>query len=468
MSKKIRSGKSVATLASAVCLAASGLAHCGGIAPKLLKTTTPLRVETDETPSVSSTPSISSTPSAALRPASKRRDATRDRDGLHRASGPTQPLRVFLGPTAGIETQSGVQQTSGGMPRTNHFFELRNEEDAKTKASAQATPSTTRSALIPPRKNYRLGQIQKNPLVVDVPPKLRQFDLEDRPLVLPESVATDPANGILIAREQPLPEPVIEDLDEALDVLSTETNDETMVRGTARNSGFGMLAIDQIGGHLEPTPTNLSQSDEAPITRYPADMVSQLKSTTNPKPDEVVAKTNPEANDSLRDQLNAFNDYGLIEDETPPLPAPEATPQDSAISKALELFPVESKSEPATPSAEITTKQKLSSTVGSGRQIPMEVDELIAAESRKQAVGDQSDPDAKEPVKKKTTWIQRLVSWPQKGKASPGAVKNSPSATKKSSEASKQETTQPASVPQKRSGGMLDHWLNRNPSSQRF
>ena len=462
MSKKIRSGKSVATLASAVCLAASGLAHCGGIAPKLLKTTTPLRVETGETPSAVTTPS------AALRPAVKRHDAARDSSGLHRASGPTQPLRVFLGPAAGIETQSGVQQTSGGMPRTNHFFELRNEEDAKTTASAQATPSTTRSALIPPRKNYRLGQIQKNPLVVDVPPKLRQFDLQDRPLVLPESVATDPANGILIARDQPLPEPVIEDLDEALDVLSTETNDATMVRGTARNSGFGMLAIDQIGGHLEPTPTNLSQNDEAPITRYPADMVSQIKSTTKPKPDEVVANTNPEANDSLRDQLNAFNDYGLIEDETPPLPAPEATPQDAAISKALELFPVESKPEPVTPSAEITTKQKLSSTVGSGRQIPMEVDELIAAETRKQAVGNQADPDAIEPAKKKTTWIQRLVSWPQKGKASPGSAKDSSSARKKPSAASKQETTQPAAAPQKRSGGMLDQWLNRNQSSQRF
>ncbi|MCA9137808.1 MAG: hypothetical protein KDB00_13645, partial [Planctomycetales bacterium] len=306
MSKRNRHGKSASKLAAALCLISSGTAAAGEIAPTIVKTTTPIRVRS------AAVPTTGSSRHAATIPTAHREESATpvSRSSVEQTSRSNDELRVLLEPDRSVSLNPHMSSGELGAPRTNQFVELRSERPSGPPVGV----STTRSAAVPQRNQTRRGTIQKNPLVVDTPPSLRRFGVDEVPLVLPPTTPTESPADFLVAREQPLPARPVEDLDETLDILSIQDDDELFIRGAARDSGFGMLAIDQIGQNIGSSADGDAGVSYAPVQRYGNDLVL---------PNGLAAGLlSSELDDSLRQQLSTVESNNLVEDDVPPLPSP--------------------------------------------------------------------------------------------------------------------------------------------------
>ena len=164
-----------------------------------------------------------------------------------------------------LDSQETTDSSSPAFARTqvNRFVDL-DSESLRVDTSVPSVEIPIRSI------KQRTGEIRLNGLVADETPKLRRFTPGQR-----SAIARQNASGIrgLVAKEVTMPERPLKNLDQALDALATNTlaNDaasgplttDTTLRSTARRDGFGMLAIDQIGAHLEMQPV---ADQDAPTT----------------------------------------------------------------------------------------------------------------------------------------------------------------------------------------------------------
>lgn len=439
MSLQNRRHSAAAKLASALCiLSAGGGSAIGGNVPKLIRTTSPIRVE----------------PFPGFDQSQPSGQGVEQADSTHSVDPAARELRTLLDPNRSYSVDQEIKQTAGGAPRTNHFVELNSDGVIDTTRNY----SRIRSAAVPQRDAHRRGAIQKNPLVVDSPPELRRFPVDERPLVLPKVDAVD---GILVAREQPLPPQPVADLEAALDVLSTEPDADDAIRGTARSGGFGMLAIDQIGDHLDDQVSTAPSIQHAPLRRFTTDLVLP--------PDEAFGLQSAAVGSSLRQQLGSVEtdsliDESLIDDSTPQLPPPTVSDEEVAIAKSLELFgqAVESSSTAsaaATQNMHGVSGHRVASRSNGSPRVALEVDELLAASSEQQPnVAAEQKPEQQVDVAKPSL-VERFSSWSRRLTSGRQSAENKAVSTRLPSGSSTTETTM---APPKRSGGILTQWLNRS------
>ncbi|MEL6109497.1 MAG: hypothetical protein AAFU85_26100 [Planctomycetota bacterium] len=150
--------------------------------------------------------------------------------------------------------QSTAEPGQIGRTQVNRFVDLTDP----SRRSTSGVPSVE----IPTRRSPEgSGAIRMNGLVADTPPRLRRFTPGQRTAIARHH--RDEIRG-LVAKEVTMPVRPLENLDQALDALSTDasaveqslpTVDESL-RSTARRDGFGMLALDQIGDHMTLRPAN--------------------------------------------------------------------------------------------------------------------------------------------------------------------------------------------------------------------
>ena len=200
-------------------LSPNGILSADGV-PVLVKTNQPIRIEPE-----AAQPAIVVPP---VKFEAQRDDA--DRPGI----------RVHLEPDGWATLNH--RAASGGVPRVNRFVEL----------TESAPMPATRSAAVPQRATSSVGEVRVNRLFVDAPPKLRRFDVEQNHMFPKADVGEVPSKDALVPKNLQLPTRPVEDLDEAVDALALgAVKQGEQVREVARDGGLGMLAIDQIGRHLE-------------------------------------------------------------------------------------------------------------------------------------------------------------------------------------------------------------------------
>ncbi|MEO1529646.1 MAG: hypothetical protein AAFX06_29855 [Planctomycetota bacterium] len=193
-------------------------------------------------------------------------------------------LRGLIAPAE--ETRSEIN----GVARTqiNRFVDLSGEQPRRTRS----VPSIE----IPSRSPKQAGNIQMNGLVADAPPKLRRFTTTQRNAI---ARSRDQDVRDLVAKEVTMPARPLEDLDQALDALSSDqltltppttalpAIPNTPLRSTARRDGFGMLAIDQIGEHLELHRVN---ENSTTATASGADDLRQFLQAPTQRPTMTLAE----------------------------------------------------------------------------------------------------------------------------------------------------------------------------------
>ena len=451
MSQKIRRGKSATKLATALCILSSGVATAGENVPKLVKTTTPIRVK----------PEIMRGTPFALPSSAFSGDLMAISQGqppkLRQVSDQDFGLRGLLEPSLPTRYDEREIKDGRGAQRTNRFVELQSDYPSPKGRKFAAT----RSAAIPRRSQHKTGEIQTNPLVVDAPPTLRRFPVQERPLIVPMHNPDHPADAPLVAREERLSQRKVEDLDQAFDLLSIDSNDEVAIRGAARDGGFGMLAIDQIGEHLSKPADDDPASLYPPVKRFATDLVLPTNK------DQSSAST-------FRDQLIAAAEETIVDQDVPLLPppdesstpdsapAPGSTPTNSIASASdafgqdglLEQTPhpgaAETDSNP-----EVFLDQALRNHSG---KVAMNVDELIAANSTQQNARPSVTTENPSKVAKKPSLAQRLIGWSKKTTTGDKPTRPKPAPTRATSDRTHSKNN---TVRRKQSGGILTQWFNR-------
>lgn len=206
------------------CLVGGPQAWSQGVAPRLVKTTTPVCIQPD-----------SGTPSVELR-----------------------------------SVDAGGSETAGAT-RTNRFFELNSvsgsapSADTATNHAGTMQPAKAPQVIAPPP-----GRIQKNPLIAGAPPKLRRFTIDQTPKVfanntadeIPERLAmretevTEQHTAEQHTAEQHTAEQHTAEQDRWLELISKKAEsgpkpcESDRVRSHAATAPYGPLAIDQIGAPL--------------------------------------------------------------------------------------------------------------------------------------------------------------------------------------------------------------------------
>ncbi|QDV85087.1 hypothetical protein [Planctomycetes bacterium TBK1r] len=424
MSISNRRGKSVAKLAAALCVLSTGVVPADGSElPKLIRTTSPIRV--------------------APVPVEDGEDTSRFAE---------------LGETGttGITDKLPVARSAAIVQRTRN-------------------PQTH-----PLRLDAGRGEPLTNPLVVDAPPKLRRFRVEDYPLVMPTTDSQSSADEAVVDSQNALPARPVAELDAAVDVLSVQANPEPALLGTAINSGFGSLAIDQIGSHLDPPSTSGHAMDYPPLGRFSTDLVL-------PQGQPLGLHT-PGMTSSFREQFGAIDSGHLIEDTSnpvgdavPALPSPTSSAEADAIARSLEVLGQGVTPRAGAAAMEVAMKDR----VNSDGRVALEVEELMAASSP-QPEPSEPELDASSPkpslAEKFVGWSRRLTSGrtssqnksvstrlpSERAASEPSASK--PSASKPSASdlsvgepsAGVTSSRQAAPPSRKRSGGILTQWLNRS------
>ncbi|WP_143543805.1 hypothetical protein [Rhodopirellula sp. MGV] len=182
-------------------------------------------------------------------------------------------LRPLLSPAPATSSlqdvaEKPVNSDIAGVTRINRFVEL-HQYDHRPTQLRHSTPSfqvAQRTATITPEESPT-GVVRRNPMVVDAPPKLHQFHVDDNQLKIPVDPHHQPLAGALVVRQPELPERTVDDIDEVVELLS-EGNDPTFdARSTANANGFGMMAIDQIGSHLSVPPDAFREELEPFVPR---------------------------------------------------------------------------------------------------------------------------------------------------------------------------------------------------------
>ena len=441
MLDRIRNRQSAICVASAFCLVSSNFVMAETNVPRLVRTTTRVRVNPSpihlsKSPLAARQSSI--TPSMAL---SSRRES--------RPADTQQPsdLREFLEPEQSSQLVAASHNSMPGKTRTNRFVELQTDPTTVTARKLSQTPS----AAIPSRSRHRKGEIQRNPLVVNSPPKLARFPVEQRPLLLTDDGA-HPEEPLVI-KPQALPEREIESIDDAVEALSLNDSlpkalTKDVIRNSARSGGFGMLAIDQIGSHLDKPTTEQpskvkNQSQFASGLELPsshreayADSIrQQLRSAPLPQLDALPAKSLPAkslpAKSLSAESLSAqtLSAESLDGDRLPKLPPPtmesqfaeqlpvEASPEvESALAKLLSKEP---NSDMVPNTTSLTDDLSEPVVVGVPGDRPLEVEELIAAtrvfsKPDKGKKGHSPQPEIKTAPTAKPTLTERLAGWTKK------------------------------------------------------
>ncbi|QDV41188.1 hypothetical protein Enr13x_10260 [Stieleria neptunia] len=424
MSISNRGGKSVAKLAAALCVLSTGVVPAdGGELPKLIRTTSPIRVA----------------------PA-----PVEDGEGTFRFA--------ELGETGA----TGITDT---LPPARSAAPAPSIAAARSAAIVQRPPNPqTRSLSLDTGRGERLT----NPLVVDAPPKLRRFRVQDYPLVMPTIDSQSSADAEVDRRHVLPPQPVA-DLDAAMDVLSAQTNPEPALLGTAIQSGFGSLAIDQIGSHLEQPSSPGHTMDYPPLGRFSTDLVLP--------PGQPLELHTPGMTSSFREQFGTIDAGSLIEDTSdlpdeavPALPSPTGSPQAAAIARSLQVLG-QGATQPASPAAmEVALNDRGD---GEGR-VALEVEELLAASSQ-QAEDSGSESKSNQDVgSTKPSLAEKFVGWSRRLTSGRTSSQNQSVSTRLSSERSSDDSSadtpsaggptprQTTPQPRKRSGGILTQWLNRS------
>lgn len=397
MSLRNRRGNSTSQLATALCLLSSGAVVAGENVPKLVRTTVPIRVNSEFHPGTHlALPQQVRFYGLDVVPKQPSPNLQQETDGGH-------TLRVLLGPNG------------RGAQRTNHFVELRGS-------------TASRFTVLPQRVRRDHGTIQANPLVVDAPPKLHRFPVNQRPPTLPMQSADDSLSSDLITREQRLSKRQVEGLDQTLELLSSAPDQQDVIRSAARHGGFGMLAIDQIGRHLPPAVGGDPKIAFPTLERFataPVPLANQRKSS---QPNSSMK--------TLRDHLGSAEPEMIVQQNVPQLPPPDhsLSPELPAIESVAQGGKSTAKNPPIdlhTP----PTNQRM-------EPLPPRTDQLVVV----------AKPE------KKTSFVKRLTGWTKRL-----APRHKPSQSKPVSTRLKREQSEDNGTGDgaKRSNGIFSNWFSR-------
>ena len=455
MSNKIRRGHSVSKLATALCslsILSTGSATAQDSGPKLIRTTTPIRINTDSVYGGTLTLPGPTNPADLPSPVADQNAS------LKHARDEDHDLRVLLNPNRNSSFDRQTQPTATGNQRTDQFVEL--QHDLATLKDRKV--STTRSAVVvqrvgprSERRSRQRDQFRKHPLVVDAPPKLRRFSVHDRPLNQRSAAQNEPLGGALIARVQPTPAPPVPDLNQTLDTLSDQPGQDVGLRSAARTHGFGMLAIDQIGSDLNDSADDASTITNPPLERFATDMVLR---------NEDMIDTQ----EILRDQLRSPGTQRMIHDNVPQLPPPSRASEDlltsGSVSQSLSAFDRRDNSTEVFPLGLANSATVRETAAGPNRPDPAaglarEVDELLSSGLTKAGRGDRKQPEAGQPeakVAQKPSFAERLTGWSKKL----GTGRNAPPSQPVAARLDKSESNAATSAKQ-RSGAILPQWLRK-------
>ncbi|MCS7467302.1 hypothetical protein NZK35_11670 [Stieleria sp. ICT_E10.1] len=420
MSISNRRGKSVAKLAAALCMLSTGVVPADGSErPKLIKTTSPIRVD-------------------------------------------PVPVDDGGGTSRFAELGDAELGDAGVVGITDKLSAARTVAPARSAAIVQRTRSPQTQSL---RLDAGRGERLTNPLVVDAPPKLRRFRVEDYPLVMPTTDSQSAADEAVVDGQKVLPAQPVAELDAALDVLSVQTNPEPALLGTAINRGFGNLAIDQIGSHLEQPSSPGHTMDYPPLGRFSTDLVLP--------PGQPLGLHTPGMTSSFREQFGAVDIGHLIEDTpefvddaVPALPSPTRSPEADAIARPLQVLGQGVTPQAGAAAMEVALKDRRD---GDGR-VALEVEELMAASSP-QPEPSEPEQDAGTP---KPSLAEKFVGWSRRLTSGRTSSQNKSVSARLPSERATGEPSagepsagstsprQAAPPSRKRSGGILAQWLNRS------
>ncbi|QEG00524.1 hypothetical protein Mal15_45940 [Stieleria maiorica] len=464
MSISNRRGNSVAKLAAALCVLSTGASSADAAdVPQLVKTTVPVHV--DSLPAMADQGDVvRSVKRAALM--------------RHVVQTPSPLARVAVtsGSVHGRADRQGLPDQGMSVP----------EGTVQQTASGESSPSPiapARSAAVPQRTHALRTGLQGNPLVADAPPQLRQFHVQPPQYVTPTRDSRFPSDGSLVisppvsagppvsANSRATPPPPADDLDVALDALSVETSSAPAMIGTARGHGFGSLAIDQIGAHLDQSASADDTMNYPPLRRFATDLVmpppSQSLKLQQPHPLHP-----PGTVGAFREQLGAIDASKLNEALLPTLPSPTAAkdqdlPHRDAIARSLQVLgqgPVSSPDRPAgTPAMEVAMHNTPGKRAGAKRaeaqsggddQNALRVDEWIAASA---GHSNPSDPD-QDPEDSKPSLTEKFVGWSKRLTFGRTSSQDKPVSARLPSESSGIQAT----PSRKRTGGILTQWLNRS------
>lgn len=411
-----------AATAIAVCVvgsAAQGLANNADIVPVLVRTTNPVRISDPPSQSADSIPF--SMPRDPVSSASLEVESSTEGTAPSTES-------TALGYNQATEA---IRNLGRGKTRINRFVGFRTGTSTSDRKPNSASPETTSLT------SWTSGEIQSNPLVVDSPPKLRRFSPSEPArqsvAVSSQTLETiESETGLRIAREVPVDRRDPADLDNVFDALSLDSIEPSneLLSDTARDSGFGLLAIDQIGRHL-PNPIDSRQQASAAIAqRFPNDAIAGRTNLSNDA-------------ESFRERLgyldtNEFAAEGSNMEQLPTLPPPS----DSEIATLAE--------ETSSPETNLDNEQDevafdpLPSPYrpSADGPVPLELEDLVNSARKLTTLPNL----AEEPLPPKPSIADRLTSWANRIKG--GAKKNPPNETsapsRSSSSGSRKTLTKPA------------------------
>ena len=326
-----------------------------------------------------------------------------------------QTLETLLTPDRVVSLNQhhvGSMGSDAASTRINQFVETRVVEDLESETKEALKPYVSvPSATIPSRptasrKSSQLGTVQSNPLVVDSPPQLRRFNANE-PMIPPSSIPSglleelESETGLRLAQNPHPGSSSMHGFQEASDALSIKNDTTVRTRKSARNSGFGMLAIDQIGQHLE--DNNETETPSAILTgqRFPNDRVAlSPKPRNNSTTNSQVAKEDSSASpESLREHLLQSTAGDLQDEKLPRLPVPKPAQAESDIPKIGMRRDDEPVYEP------LPSPYRPSQT---DTRVPREVDELVQSARSNTQVGERAKQLE---LTDKPTLSKRLSDW---------------------------------------------------------
>lgn len=447
-----RSKQQQARAALTMCIIGSaavhGLADGAESVPVLLRTTNPVRVSTPLAQSSVSVPF--SMPSVSLRDqAAETLNAT---PSLESTESSTQNT------TLGYDRATKQIRSLGlGRTRVNRFVGFRTGSSADK--HSELASNTNSSATSP--SSWAAGEIQSNPLVVDAIPTLRRFS-PDEPARQSVSVSSqtlrdiESETGLRIARDSPLAVRNPDELDNTIDALSLDSSGSTgtALSETARDSGFGMLAIDQIGGHLSRTDGFMPEADTVIAKRFPNDSIAGRK----PLPYDFAGDDRDAASSasegSLRGQLNRLESNRFAAEELPQLPPPKQ----SAITVSNMVRPPTTNASQSVNRRDETVFDPLPSPYRPSPEgpVPREVEDLISSANR---IGNLPEI-ADEALPEKPSIADRFSSWAKRIKGG-SKSKNTSDATRKTQGSSSPTPTVKSKAKPTRSPGLFNRLFKK-------
>lgn len=269
------------------CLVGGPQAWSQGVAPRLVRTTTPVCIQPDF-----------GTPSVELR---------------------------------SVDASDGE---TTGAPRSNRFFELNGvlgsapSADTATNNAGTMQPAKAPQVIAPPP-----GRIQKNPLIAGAPPKLRRFTIDQSPKVFADNTADEIPERLAMrateVTEQHTAEQHTAEQDRWLELISNKAErgpkpcESDRVGSQAATAPYGTLAIDQIGAPLtSPSVAERNsgagrQQPAAESNRFPNDKVQIGDETARDESDQRAPYDASDIPNELIDApVSMIAETGLIDQQS--------------------------------------------------------------------------------------------------------------------------------------------------------